>query len=593
MNNDSFIIDKYNQYNLEDKAKYSTCPICSASRKKSDQKCMMLDWNRGLGTCSHCGVTIQLHTYKQKNQKNKKDYKKPDFINNTELSDKLVKWFENRKISQFTLRHLKVSEGPEFMPQIKKQINTIQFNYFRNNELINVKYRDANKNFKLYKDAELIFYNLDNIIANDEVIIVEGEIDCLSCCEVGYFNTISTPNGSTIGNVNLEYLDNCFEYFENKKKIILALDNDLPGQNVQKELIRRFGAYRCYTVNLNDCKDANEYLIKYGKEALKNVLQNPDLIPLENVLFVNDLKNELRDFYNNGLKGGIKAGIRDLDNVYSILDGNIEITTGIPTHGKSELVDSLMIGRNLNYRYKCAFISPENKPSILHIDKICTKIAGFKPKNDNEFNSYIWQETMDYVNENFFFIDFEESYDLDKCLDKVNELIARKGIKTFVLDPFNKIRLKSKVERITGISILDYTSSYLNKLNDFARKTKTIGNLVAHPTKPEKINGKRQIPDFYDIKGGGEFFDMSNYGLVVHRDFENKTTTVKVLKCKFSHLGQNGAEIRLGYNAVNGRYCNLNEFTTIEIDNNYWLRKEEPIQTDVFNYQPNNDEVPF
>jgi hypothetical protein len=32
-----------------------------------------------------------------------------------------------------------------------------------------------------------------------------------------------------------------------------------------KELIRRFGAEKCKIIDFGDCKDANDYLIKYGK----------------------------------------------------------------------------------------------------------------------------------------------------------------------------------------------------------------------------------------------------------------------------------------------------------------------------------------
>lgn len=60
----NFEIDKYNQYNLPEGHKYSICPICSENRKKEKQKCMLLDWKTGLGTCQHCGEVVQLHTYK-------------------------------------------------------------------------------------------------------------------------------------------------------------------------------------------------------------------------------------------------------------------------------------------------------------------------------------------------------------------------------------------------------------------------------------------------------------------------------------------------------------------------------------------------
>ena len=49
------------------------------------------------------------------------------------------------------------------MPQVQRERNTIQFNYYKDNDLINIKYRDGDKNFKLVKDAERILYGLDDI----------------------------------------------------------------------------------------------------------------------------------------------------------------------------------------------------------------------------------------------------------------------------------------------------------------------------------------------------------------------------------------------------------------------------------------------
>ena len=70
-----FEIETFNIFGLDTRAKKSTCPKCSHTRKKKTQKCMMLDWKRGLGTCQHCGEVSQLHTYK--NKIDKKVYIKP------------------------------------------------------------------------------------------------------------------------------------------------------------------------------------------------------------------------------------------------------------------------------------------------------------------------------------------------------------------------------------------------------------------------------------------------------------------------------------------------------------------------------------
>lgn len=61
-----FEIEKYNVYNLREGAKYSICPLCSHNRKKNNQRCALLDWQTGIGTCQHCGEKFQLHTYTKK-----------------------------------------------------------------------------------------------------------------------------------------------------------------------------------------------------------------------------------------------------------------------------------------------------------------------------------------------------------------------------------------------------------------------------------------------------------------------------------------------------------------------------------------------
>ena len=100
------------------------------------------------------------------------------------------------------------------MPQTGKPENTIQFNYYcRWHYLTNVKYRDGRKNFKLYKGAEKVFYNIDNTVGHDTCIIVEGEMDVLALHEAGITNAISVPNGATLNSNNLDYLDNCIDYF--------------------------------------------------------------------------------------------------------------------------------------------------------------------------------------------------------------------------------------------------------------------------------------------------------------------------------------------------------------------------------------------
>ena len=436
-----FTIDNFNQHGLEVGKSQGTCPLCSSSRKPENKKakCCSYDWERGLGTCHNCDSTIQLHTYKRKG-KAEKVYVVPDFTEGAikPVRDKTLEWFKTRGISTETLAKLLVSSGKEYMPQTGKTENTIQFNYYVGGNLINVKYRDARKNFKLYKGAEKVFYNIDNIVGHDWCVITEGEMDVLALHEAGISNAISVPNGATLNTNNLDYLDNCIDYFDDKEKIILAVDSDAPGQALQAELIRRLGAEVCFLVDFEDCKDANEYLLKEGKEALKARISKARPVPLENVTTFRDIEDDITDFVENGFKPGFQVGLENFDEIFSTYTGQFITVTGIPSSGKSDFVDQMCVGYNREYGWKTAFASPENAPTYLHAHKLMRKVWGDMPTKF-DIGKDKWNQVADHVNDSFFFIDMER-YTLESVLRKGAELVKRKGIKCLVIDPFNKVR---------------------------------------------------------------------------------------------------------------------------------------------------------
>ena len=546
-----FLIDQFNQHNLDVGKAQGICPLCSSDRQPKNQKakCASYDWERGLGTCHHCDSSFQLHTYQRKGSSDKV-YVRPDALNVVDpkqITSKVSKWFESRGISQKTLDDLMVTEGPEFMPQTGKSENTIQFNYIIGDELINVKYRDGRKNFKLYKGAEKVFYNINSIVGFDSCVITEGEMDVLALHEAGITNAISVPNGATLNSNNLDYLDNCIDYFEDKEKVILAVDNDEPGQALQQELIRRLGAEVCFLTTFEDCKDANEYLIKYGKDKLVNRIEGARPVPLENVTTLKDIEDEITDFVKNGFKPGYQIGIPNFDDIFSTYTGQFITVTGIPSSGKSDFVDQMVVGYNQRYQWKTAFASPENAPTYLHAHKLMRKVWQDMPTR-NDIGTDKWNQVAEHVNDNFFFIDMER-YTLESVLRKGAELVKRKGIKCLVIDPFNKIRdVDCKTEDVNR-----YTMEYLTKIETFAKKYDVLVFIVAHPTKMYRDkDGNIEEPTMYNIKGGGEWYDASYHGILVHRNYEEKTVKAKILKVKFQNLGENGAEAHFKWEPRSG-----------------------------------------
>jgi len=555
-----FQIDKFNIYSLEEGKTQGICPLCSSDRKEKNKKanCASYDWLRGLGTCHNCNTSFQLHTYQRKG-KAEKVYVKPEAIKLVEPSMKVEDWFKTRGISKQTLDDLKVTEGTEWMPQTSKNENTIHFNYFMGDQLINIKYRDGRKNFKLYKGAEKVFYNINSVVGYDYCVIVEGEMDVLALHEAGVKNVISVPNGATLNTNNLDYLDNCIDYLEDKEKIILAVDSDSAGEALQKELIRRLGAETCYLATFDDCKDANEYLTKYGKDKLAERISKSSPVPLENVVTFKDIEDDITDFVRNGFKKGFQVGLDNFDNIFSTYTSQFITVTGIPSSGKSDFVDQMVVGYNENYGWKTAFASPENAPTYLHAHKLMRKTWRKMPTK-SDIGTDKWNEIAEHCDSNYFHIDMER-YTLESILKKGAELVKRKGIKCLVIDPFNKVRdTENNTEDVNR-----YTMEYLSKIEIFAKKYDVLVFIVAHPTKMYRDkDGKLEEPTMYSIKGGGEWYDASYHGILIHRDYEAKTVKAKVLKVKFQNLGENGAEANFNWDPQSGRFIPL---VTDEISN--------------------------
>ena len=123
---------------------YSVCPECSKNRRKKEHQVFLLQRRKKkVGYCNHCEARFVKHVPFEKKIYTKPEVKWGKLHQN--FPKKLVKWFEKRGISQKTLLRMKIGEKEEWMPQIEKKANCIVFPYFRNGELVNVKYRDGRR----------------------------------------------------------------------------------------------------------------------------------------------------------------------------------------------------------------------------------------------------------------------------------------------------------------------------------------------------------------------------------------------------------------------------------------------------------------
>lgn len=458
------------------------------------------------------------------------------------LSKETIEYFEkHRAISNNTLIRFGITESMERMPKAQGEIKTICFNYFKNGQLINIKFRGKNKDFKMSKNAELIFYNLDSIKDDDTCYITEGEIDCMSLYEIGIFNAVSVPNGASATNsAQLEYLDNCFEYFLEKKKVVLVVDNDAAGKKLEEELARRIGYEKCFVVKYPEgCKDSNEVLKNHGKDGLKSVIEKIEKYPLYGEIRMDDMFETLVDFYENGYPEGYESKISSqFDEHLKFYPGQLTIVTGIPGSGKSEFVDWIMSGLSREHGWNWGICSFECPPEI-HVTKLAEKFTNksfaFRKEPNHRMTASEFETSIGIIDRHFHFMNLSLiDVTMDGLLAKAEEFVKRYGINGFLFDPWNCIEAKEDGT--------NYILQCLNKLINFLEKYKVHGFLVAHPTKLKKDlqTKKYEIPNLYSISGSAHFFNRTHNGISIYRDFETNQVDIYFQKIKWSWLGKLG-----------------------------------------------------
>ena len=543
------------------------CPNCSAGRTQHKDPCLSVNTIEGLWNCHHCGWKGSLNGSSGDLglSRTKKAYKRPTYRPTDQDQDKLVAWFQARGISQEVISRNKISLGRKFFPSLGKDMECIQFSYSRNGEVINIKYRTfETKAFLQEAGAEKILYGLDDLAGSDWAVIVEGELDKLACEAAGVVNVLSVPDGAPPANskpseIKFEYLKNCEEELSGLKKIVIAVDGDGPGKTLETELARRLGPERCYRVQLPvGCKDANETLVKFGPDSLKAHLDQATPWPLDGIVEVNSVVDDVIKLYEDGWPGGLSTGWVSVDQYYSVRPGEMTIVTGVPSHGKSEFLDALVVNLAQLHGWVLGICSPENWPLEGHIAKVLEKYLGrpFGQGHTQRISSQELADGLQWVHDHFvFFSPPEDHLTIDKILELARQTVFRYGINGLVIDPWNEL------DHFRPLNLLEteYINQCLTKVRRFARTHQVHCWIVAHPTKMYKReDGTYPCPTPYDISASANWRNKADNCLAVWRSLEDQDQGVElhVQKIRFRQVGKIGI-VDLQWNHVNGRYLEL------------------------------------
>jgi twinkle protein len=480
----------------------------------------------------------------------------------------VMRWFLDRGISAEVVQRNRIGlVRQRYMPQLEARVACIAFPYYRGGELVNIKYRAlAAKAFTQEKDAERIFFGLDDIAEAEDVIIVEGECDKLALEVAGFRSVLSVPDGAPAkmrdqpsdDDAKFEYLKNCAPELEAfKGRFILAVDNDANGKVLETELARRLGKERCWRVQWPDgqdvaCKDCNETLLLHGPEVVRECIAAAEPYPISGLYLPNEYFEGVWALYEKGRERGLRTGFAELDQYMTIAPGQLSVVTGIPNHGKSEFIDQLTINLARSKEFRTALCSFENTPED-HMIKLAEKYLGipFWDGPRRRMTPAELSSALGWINDHYVFIrtEIDAPPTIDWILEKARGAVLRYGVNGLVIDPYNEIEHR----RPNHVNETEYISEGLGKVKRFAVNHGVHVWFVAHPVKMQPQNGKMPVPTLYDISGSANWTNKPDVGIAVHRNFETNQTEIHVQKVRDKWVGQPG-RVTLDYDKATGRY---------------------------------------
>jgi twinkle protein len=545
------------------------CPWCSSARRKKTETCLsaLKDDTSIKFQCHHpeCGVSGLIRLNERTPLKLVHTVEKKTPVRNLDefqtVDDRHLDWLSKRGISAKTAHNYKLI-GQEINGQA-----VVGFPYFNSEGgVVAIKKRFTGEKRFLCEGSPDSFFGLRHLKKGEDIVIVEGEMDVLAMAEAGIV-ALSIPNGApmkvTEGKIDpaedtkFKFLWAAKEFIDAAQKVIIATDMDVPGEAVAEEIARRVGKGKCWRVKLpSGTKDANDLLLKEGPEGLRRATEAADPWPVEGLYDAKRFESQVWELFEKGIGRGESTGYQSVDDIYTIVPGQVSIVTGIPSSGKSEFIDQIMVNMASDKGWKFGICSFENEPR-LHITKLIAKRAGkpfFKGYHER-MTRHEYEAAYSFVQDHFAFVHQDDGglANLDSILDRLRAAIMRYGIRGAVIDPYNFI---SRDNRNT--SETEWISDMLTKVKAFAMGHGVHIWFVAHPTKMQRsADGRLPVPGGFDISGSAAWFAKADCGLTVHREKDDPLVAqVHVWKCRFSWVGKQG-QTNLLYDVGTTRYSEM------------------------------------
>ena len=527
---------------------FVTCPYCRGGANGRDKGTFSINLeNDGLfkclrASCNRKGNMWQLakdFDYKLTDDFSRFYEKKPTFRKLTqpkqkiEVKEKVQTFLEKRGISKKTAEKYQVTSRND-NPDI------LCFPVFNEDkELVNIKYRNTkyakgDKGNKEWFEPNCMPYLYGVNTWNgkyDSMVITEGQLDCMACYESGVENAFSVLGGK---NSYTWYPASC-NFIDKFAEIVIFGDCERDEITLVDGIKARYKG-KIRVVNKKDyreCKDANEILLKFGKEAVKNCVDKAETLPMSMV-------KELADVESIDINKVVKCptGIRQADKLLKggIPFGGVSLITGKCGEGKSVLASQILINA-LAKGFSCFAYSGElqaghfraimdfqvaGKQHLFEtINSWGERDFGLSAPNRNLISNWYRGRMLIYDDSN---IDENETESLVKIIRRV---IIQRGVQVILLD--NLMTAIDLVETV-GEDKYERQSKFVKELARIAKAFSVLIILVAHKRK-NNFSGNEND----EVMGSSDITNLAMITLSYSKSDEIKDTQ-RLLKISKNRL---------------------------------------------------------
>lgn len=529
------------------------CPYCQGGNRRDKESFALnvekLTFNCKRSSCDKSGTFYQLC----------RDFGEEADRENFELLPRPVKKFKppestvspaTKKVEDYL--KLRGFSKPTWERRKVGEVNgNIAFPYYENGQLVLMKFRKPEKytgnGRKAWREegGKSVFWGMDDCDTDKPLIITEGEFDSLALNEAGVENVVSVPSGAS----DLTCVENCWEWLEKFKKVILWGDNDEPGQEMVRKLILRLGEWRCYIVK-SPHKDANVCLVREGKEATKRYVDEAQPVPINGLIELADVKP-----IDTSKIERVKTNIKGIDKeIGGLLFGELSVWTGRNGEGKSTLLSQLLLEAVEQGYGVCAYSGELRADRFQYWVNL--QAAGkeniqsyYDPVREADI-PYLTKDINNAIREwyrgKFFLYDNTTHPEENGILKIFTYAAKRYDCKVFLVDNLMTSRFDAKNDN----DFYREQSRFVGDLVHFAKAYNVHVHLVAHPKKTKEALTKE------DVMGSGEITHRADNVFAVHRVSEKTEidcdTVVKILKNRSD--GVQNKEIGLLFDKTSKRF---------------------------------------